>query len=288
MKKIVFALMLVGLAAAFAFAQEPVTVVIDASSKTDWVYFSFSKGAAVTVADPQTSLEWDLKLKRYRFGTNSGTSGSGQGGAINMGKVDFNSVVEAPGNGYTVDDSVTYEAHGGPKTYSVNPVLLGWANMQGMPPVFVPSDSIYVLKTTDGNYAKAWFQGYYNEEGASGYITLQYYSELSGPSRIIADRELLPTGYGLEQNYPNPFNPATTIRYNLPEAAKVTLIVYDLLGNQVAELVNREQGVGSYNLQWTGFTEHGTPLSSGTYICRLEAHGSTKDIVEMIKLVYLK
>lgn len=289
MKKLILSLMLVVLSVTFAFAQDgTVTVMVNASSKTEWVYFSFSKGDTVTLADPQASLEWDLKLLRYRFGTNSGTSGPGQGGVVNMGKVDFNSVTEAPGSEYTVDDSVTFETMGGPITYSINPALLGWAKMEGMPPVFIPGDSIYVIKTADGKYAKVWFKSYYNDEGASGYITLQYYYELSGPSGIITDNELFPTGYVLQQNYPNPFNPSTTISYRLPKQARITLAVYDMLGNQVAELVNSRQSAGSYNVQWTGFTDRGMPLSSGTYICRIEAHGSTKNFVEMIKMVYLK
>ena len=55
-------------------------LMIDASSKTDWVYFSFSAGEVVTVADPANSTEWDLGLMRYHLKTNSGTSGKGQSG----------------------------------------------------------------------------------------------------------------------------------------------------------------------------------------------------------------
>lgn len=155
-------------------------LMIDASSKTEWVYFSFSKGDTVTIAESNNSLEWDLGLRRYHFKTNSGTSGSGQGGTVNMGKVDFASVSEAPESGYTVDDSVTFQGHGGPISYSLNPVLEGWAIMEGMPPTFVPTDSIYVLKTADGKYAKLWLKNYYNDEGTSGHITLQYFYQPDG------------------------------------------------------------------------------------------------------------
>ena len=162
-------------------------LVIDASSKTNWVYFSFSIGDTLTVNDPGNSLEWDIGLKRYRFKTNSGTSGSGQGGAVNMGKVSFNSVIEAPESGYAVDDSVTFQVHGGEKKYSVNPVLLGWETMEGMPPTFVPTDSIYVVKAADGKYAKVWFKGYYHPtESTSGYITLQYLYQPDG-SRYLKE-----------------------------------------------------------------------------------------------------
>jgi hypothetical protein len=160
-------------------------LIIDASSKTEWVYFSFSKGDTLTVDDPGNSLEWDLGLKRYRLKTNSGTSGPGQGGAVNIGKVDFDSVVEAPENGYTADDSLTYQAHGGSKTISTNQVLNGWAIMQGMPPTFIPTDSIYVVKTADGKYARLWFKSYYHPtESTSGYITLQYFYQPDGSRNL--------------------------------------------------------------------------------------------------------
>ena len=70
----------------------------------------------------------------------------------------------------------------------------------------------------------------------------------------------------LDQNFPNPFNPKTTINYKLPENAFVTLKVYDLLGNEVAILVNEEKQKGNYNLEFNG-----NKLSSGVYIYTFSA-----------------
>jgi hypothetical protein len=72
--------------------------------------------------------------------------------------------------------------------------------------------------------------------------------------------------YRLFQNYPNPFNPSTTIRYELPRREFVILKIFDLLGREVATLVNEEKQPGSYDVRWSGV---GVP--SGAYFYRLQA-----------------
>jgi hypothetical protein len=73
-----------------------------------------------------------------------------------------------------------------------------------------------------------------------------------------------PKEFKLEQNFPNPFNPSTTIQYQLPQDSKVTLKVYDILGSEVATLVNEEQEVGYKEVRFNG-----SLFSSGIYIYRL-------------------
>ena len=75
-----------------------------------------------------------------------------------------------------------------------------------------------------------------------------------------------PTIYDLKQNYPNPFNPSTTIAYQIPADGFVTLKVYDILGKEVASLVNETKLAGLYDV-----TFDGSKLSSGLYICRMNA-----------------
>ena len=70
----------------------------------------------------------------------------------------------------------------------------------------------------------------------------------------------------LEQNYPNPFNPSTTIKYQIPELSFVTVKVYDVLGNEVATLVNEELTAGDYEIEFNG-----EELTSGIYFYRLKA-----------------
>ncbi len=78
----------------------------------------------------------------------------------------------------------------------------------------------------------------------------------------------IPAEYSLEQNYPNPFNPSTTIRYNIPEASLVTLKVYNMLGQEIVELVNQEQAPGKYEANFDA-----TELSSGIYFYTLSSKG---------------
>ncbi len=58
--------------------------------------------------------------------------------------------------------------------------------------------------------------------------------------------------FALSQNYPNPFNPSTTIKYSIPKQSNVTLKVFDVLGSEVATLVNKEQPQGNYEVEFDG------------------------------------
>jgi 7,8-dihydropterin-6-yl-methyl-4-(beta-D-ribofuranosyl)aminobenzene 5'-phosphate synthase len=89
----------------------------------------------------------------------------------------------------------------------------------------------------------------------------------------------IPQRFKLEQNYPNPFNPTTTIKYSVPKLSFVTIKIYDVLGNEVATLVNEEKAVGAYELNWNA-----TNLPSGVYFYRLQAG----DFVETKKMILLK
>lgn len=80
------------------------------------------------------------------------------------------------------------------------------------------------------------------------------------------DEPNFPKSFYLYQNYPNPFNPTTTIRYEIPKASFVSLKIYDLLGREVATLVNGEKNAGSYEAKFDG-----SKLSSGIYFYRMKA-----------------
>ncbi|MBI5727302.1 MAG: T9SS type A sorting domain-containing protein [Ignavibacteriales bacterium] len=87
-----------------------------------------------------------------------------------------------------------------------------------------------------------------------------------GPSQSLSGRTAVNTEYSLKQNYPNPFNPSTSISYSISENSIVKLTVYDMLGREVASLVNTQQMSGSYSAVFNA-----SHLSSGVYIYRLDA-----------------
>lgn len=86
-----------------------------------------------------------------------------------------------------------------------------------------------------------------------------------------AVEEAVPEQFALEQNYPNPFNPTTSIRFALPEEAHVKLFVYDMLGREVAMLVEGQIEAGVHEVVWNGRNAVGSMVASGVYLYRLEA-----------------
>jgi CRISPR/Cas system endoribonuclease Cas6 (RAMP superfamily) len=88
----------------------------------------------------------------------------------------------------------------------------------------------------------------------------------------------IPLSFSLYQDYPNPFNPSTKIRYDLPSESHVTLLVYDLLGQEVARLVDARQSAGQHEILFSA-----SHLSSGIYFYRIQA-GTYSDIRKMMIL----
>ena len=89
----------------------------------------------------------------------------------------------------------------------------------------------------------------------------------------------IPTEYALNQNYPNPFNPSTAIKFAIPEASNVSLVIYDMLGNQVEVLVNNQMNAGYYTFTWNA-----SHYASGIYFCQMTA----KDFIRVNKMLLIK
>ena len=112
------------------------------------------------------------------------------------------------------------------------------------------------------------------------YLDTMFEYFFPGNATAVSDeRNIVPANFILYQNYPNPFNPATTISYSLPAERKVIIKVFNLLGREVAELVNEEKGAGSYQVSFNA-----SSLSSGVYFYRIRAG----DFVQTKKMILLK
>ena len=135
-------------------------------------------------------------------------------------------------------------------------------------PVLVPSvgrwDGSVVEPGTvllSGNRLDMWYDGSMTPSDEYPFKIGHARSVITGISEIPLG---LPQGFALAQNYPNPFNPTTAISYQLSAVSVVRLVVYDLLGCEVAVLVIERKAPGSYNVQFNG-----TGLASGVYFYRL-------------------
>jgi hypothetical protein len=100
-------------------------------------------------------------------------------------------------------------------------------------------------------------------------------------SGIILNQEdeIVANGFTLSQNYPNPFNPSTKIKYSIPHSSDVKIKVFDILGNEIATLVNEEKSAGVYEI--TFFAGN---LSSGVYFYQLQAG----EFVQTKKMILMK
>jgi hypothetical protein len=109
-------------------------------------------------------------------------------------------------------------------------------------------------------------------------------SPLGTPVVVVEDEIISPTEIILYQNYPNPFNPSTKISYQLPVSGNVTLKVYDVLGRDVATLVNDYKQAGKYEVEFSIYSDIGLNLSTGIYFYQL----NTGEITQTKEMILIK
>lgn len=153
-------------------------------------------------------------------------------------------------------------------------------------PVFVSqNDSVAVAVTFTPDSIETYTDTvriYNNQETAIASVAL------IGNGRLTStpiDGEVVPTVYELSQNFPNPFNPSTTVSYTLPAASRVRIVIYSILGQHVAELVNANQTTGRYRVTWNA------GVASGMYFYRIEAvslSAPNRRFVDVKKLLLIR
>ena len=103
-------------------------------------------------------------------------------------------------------------------------------------------------------------------------------------SELSTDNIGMPLEFTLHQNYPNPFNPITSIRYDLPNAGNVSLVIYDMMGREVRTLLNNNTEAGFQSVTWDATNNFGNSVGAGVYIYQIKADG----FIQSKKMILLK
>jgi hypothetical protein len=149
------------------------------------------------------------------------------------------------------DNVFLYQAYVGRATIAANEAIA----------VFVDDHAIQTGTASPliGNTARTWYDG------------ISYAKVDKSATVDVSDKEELPIGFSLSQNYPNPFNPTTTITYSLQREARVNLKVYNLLGQEMATLVNHKMSAGAHRVTWNA-----QGLPSGLYFYKIRVGDDSK------------
>lgn len=110
-------------------------------------------------------------------------------------------------------------------------------------------------------------------------LLIESYRQLGGVVGVEDEQQTVPTEYALYNNYPNPFNPSTNIKFALPKASNVKLVIYDAIGREVRTLVNNELTAGTHTIAFNA-----NNLASGVYLYKIEAG----DFVKVNKMLLVK
>ena len=141
---------------------------------------------------------------------------------------------------------------------------MSWTDQWPSDPAGYPCGMAY-----DPVSQRLWVSDFWNHEI---YVYSDYVQD-------VEPGDALPKEFALHQNYPNPFNPSTTIKYSIPVDTQVKIAVYDMLGKEVATLVNERKDIGTYEAMWDA---SGVP--SGIYFCKIV----TDQFQEVQKMTLLK
>ncbi|MFC1477411.1 T9SS type A sorting domain-containing protein [candidate division KSB1 bacterium] len=144
-------------------------------------------------------------------------------------------------------------------------------------------NSINMLDKTSYAYTLKTGKQSVNDQAGTTDIVKSYWFKIVAQKKTETAPSL-PQHYYIEQNYPNPFNAETTIRYGLPEAARVTIKIYSITGQHITTLINDARLPGHYSITWNGTNDLGNTVSSGVYFYSIRAN----DFTSSKKLIIVK
>jgi hypothetical protein len=136
--------------------------------------------------------------------------------------------------------------------------------------------TIEAIEMADPDHKLMFVYHEYATDGSIANVRVEY-PEFGSSVALNNPADQLPTEYNLSQNFPNPFNPSTDISFALPNAGKVKLVVYNVLGQEVATLVDQAMEAGNHTVTWEA-----NEYSSGVYFYRLNAEKYTQTLKMML------
>ncbi len=117
----------------------------------------------------------------------------------------------------------------------------------------------------------------------------RYGSKTPNLEGVKKESGLTPASYALRQNYPNPFNPTTTMKFDIRQAGRTEVAVYNMLGQKISTLVSSDLTAGTYSVQWNGTNDEGSFVPSGVYFVRMSVHAQGQaDFSAVRKLMLMK
>jgi hypothetical protein len=143
------------------------------------------------------------------------------------------------------------------------------------------TDSVFIDSTTSAGMSYYFRLSIIKQDS----VEIQSYPIMVTVSTTSVGLATVPNQFRLFNNYPNPFNPSTTIRFDVPQRSRVRLTIYNILGQQVAELANEEMSAGFYDRTWNA------KVASGMYLYRIDAtavENLNKHFVDVKKMILLK
>ncbi len=247
------------------------------------IHFTSDDGNSWTVQNQSESMYNDINFVEQKFGWAVGNNGlivhTDNGGGV----FPTTPLLIAPANNQQlVSDTINFVWS------SATPQITGYHFYLSTDSLFsnlidtLITDTTILLSNLEINTKYYWKVKAKNGIGSGDESETYYFkTTLTG----IDGTQEVPLSFSLSQNYPNPFNPSTSIKYAISSRQFVTLKVYDVLGKEVATLVNEEKPAGMYNVEFNSVeTLHATSLPSGVYFYQLK----TGDFIETKKMILMK
>lgn len=197
-------------------------------------------------------------------------------------------LVVSPIQGQPINNTsaiLTWAPSGQPQThlkydveYSKNADFTNAVKISGVNEPFAKIDGL------DKNSKYYWRVSSKNNNGSQSLYSSVGSFSTGNVTSVEPVQQVIPANFELAQNYPNPFNPTTSITYSIPKDNFVSIKVYDMLGREIATLVNDYKNAGNHTINWNGEDNSGQKVASGTYIYRITAG----NFVATKKMVLLK